>query len=446
MLTGDSRASSVVSTSTGDGSIQTGPSPTPLRAKDVAPSTTNASSISAPPLPPPPPPPPQLMLHNHARKPAPVKPTLTLQTQIQKTITRAPSFQVNPARSSSSQQASSPVTAHSDSRSGTPVPVQSPHNLRREPSSNSPVTRSHCRYHKISLLEDEGGPHIFFLVPGCSLVNRKLIKEEEIEDHGDATYEDSIRKVADIETLGINDYVIGVIRLLVGPDKEQEVYFLPKPGEERARQVTHTHRRSNLSRSNFTASSSSAGFSSPRASYANHNFVFSPSSSSVAAPVSAAGSSSTNRSQRPRKSRRDKEAEASLWSETSTDTDAEYSGSDHEHEFKKPKLVHSSEGAELPSQQSSSQTLSQAESASAGPGPRSSKLRAKASRKRALDRSAAEYKPGEDEDEGVSDEELPRPKKNRKNPLKRARNSEVDSNVPLKKTKTTRMVPHEFSH
>ncbi|KAK1234246.1 hypothetical protein PQX77_002553 [Marasmius sp. AFHP31] len=190
----DNRSSSVGS---GDG---TQPSPTPARLKDfVFPKPVLA----------------QPMLHNHSKK-GPMqhshRPPVTLQTQIQK---RSTSF-------------GSPIAGPSSQ----PPPTHHPAR-----SANSPVTRSNCRYHKISLPETENGPHIFFLVPGCSLTDRELIKEEEIEDHGDATSEDSARMVPDIEYLDINAYVIGIIRLLVGPDKEQEVYFLPRPGEERARKM-----------------------------------------------------------------------------------------------------------------------------------------------------------------------------------------------------------------
>ncbi|KAG7091085.1 hypothetical protein E1B28_010141 [Marasmius oreades] len=191
----DSRSSSVVS---GDGSAPTQPSPTPARLKEfVFPK----------------PAPVQPMLHNHSRKPLQHshRQPMSLQTQIQK---RSASFG-SPTSGPSSQ------------------PIQVPP-VR---SANSPVTRSNCRYHKISLPEIEDGPSIYFLVPGCSLTDRELIKEEEIIDHGDATSEDSERMVPDIESLDINAYVIGIIRLLVGPDKEQEVYFLPKPGEERARKL-----------------------------------------------------------------------------------------------------------------------------------------------------------------------------------------------------------------
>ncbi|KAH7875383.1 uncharacterized protein C8R40DRAFT_203124 [Lentinula edodes] len=441
-LTG-SRASSIVSTSTGDGSGQHNPSPTPHRVKDSSPSSTR---FAAPPLPPPPPPLPQLMFHNHSKnKAAPIRrPALSVQTELPRAVSRAPSLSQPLAVSSS--QAHSPDVGTPDSRSVTPAPSQSPHILRREPSSNSPVTRSHCRYHKISLPEEEdGGTHIFFLVPGCSLVDRKLIKEEEIVDHGDATYDDSIRKVADIETLGINEYVIGVIRMLVGPDKEHEVYFMPKPGEERARKVIH--RKSRL-RSSI---SSSASLHSPRTSISNINGnLLSPSSSSVA-PVSAAGSSSTNRSSKQwrRQHDREKEADSSLWSEAySTETDGEESDGEYKGPSKKPKLVHPTDVAET-SSQNSHKSLSQGstqlrESASAGPGPRN-----KTKRKRPLDPSAAEYKPHEDEGNESFDEALVKPKKNA---LKRARTSEPNPSTTSKeperkrKKKTLKMVPYGFHH
>ncbi|KAJ4483489.1 hypothetical protein J3R30DRAFT_3698323 [Lentinula aciculospora] len=449
ILTGGSRASSILSTSTGDGSAHTNPSPTPLRVKDL---TSSSARFSAPPLPPPPPPLPQLMLHNHAKKaPATIRrPTLTVDTELPRTIALSLPLS-QPTAAASSLQQRSPDEDTPSFRSGTPAP----HILRREPSSNSPVTRSHCRYHKISLPEEDENAHIFFLVPGCSLVNRKVIKDEDIIDHGDATYEDSIRKVADIATLGINEYVIGVIRMLVGPDKEHEVYFLPRPGEERSRKVIHRVRKSRLSRSSI---SSSAGLGSPRTSTSNINGnVFSPSSSSLA-PVSAAGSSSTNRSSRHRRRQhdREKEADSSLWSETySTETDSEnnedsdggYEGPGH----KKPKLMHPSVGLELSNQRffesSNPKQEHLGDSASAGPGPRT-----KAKRKRPLDPSAAEYKPEEDAgNESIGDEDIA---KSKKNALKRARTSEATlSTIPKeerhrkrKKAKTVKMVPYGFHH
>lgn len=100
--------------------------------------------------------------------------------------------------------------------------------------TSSPVTRSHCRYHRISLPREENGPRIWFLVPGCSLNDKELIEEEEIIDHGDATVEDSHRMIKDIESLNFHSDLIGILRQLVGLDilREQEVFYLPQPGEE----------------------------------------------------------------------------------------------------------------------------------------------------------------------------------------------------------------------
>ncbi|KAF8161273.1 hypothetical protein B0H34DRAFT_796084 [Crassisporium funariophilum] len=121
-------------------------------------------------------------------------------------------------------------------------PKAAPSPAHRPPaeSSNSPVTRSHCRYHRISLPKEEGGPRVCFLVPGCSLNDRELMEEEEIQDHGDATYQDSLRMIKDFEFLDFDVYLIGTLRQLVGLDilREQEVFYLPAPGEEIPRKAS----------------------------------------------------------------------------------------------------------------------------------------------------------------------------------------------------------------
>jgi hypothetical protein len=60
------------------------------------------------------------------------------------------------------------------------------------------------------------------------------MEEEEIEDHGDATVEDSYRMIKDLDSLGFHSDLIGILRQLVGLDilREQEVFYLPAPGEE----------------------------------------------------------------------------------------------------------------------------------------------------------------------------------------------------------------------
>ncbi|THH33070.1 hypothetical protein EUX98_g1156 [Antrodiella citrinella] len=99
--------------------------------------------------------------------------------------------------------------------------------------SSSPVTRSNCKFHKISIPLDEDEPRVFFVVPGCSLTNSELIEEEEIEDHGVATLADNARLVPNVEALDFNSYLIGVLRQLVGVDllREQEIFYLPQEGD-----------------------------------------------------------------------------------------------------------------------------------------------------------------------------------------------------------------------
>jgi hypothetical protein len=96
-------------------------------------------------------------------------------------------------------------------------------------TNDSPRTRSHCRFHKISLPRDERGTRVLFLVPGCSLTDRELMVEEDIQDHGDATIADSKQIVKDIESLGFSGDLIGILRQLVGVDllREHEVFYLP---------------------------------------------------------------------------------------------------------------------------------------------------------------------------------------------------------------------------
>ena len=164
-----------------------------------------------------------------------------------------------------------------------PPPPPTPVHVK---SSNSPVTRSHCRYHKISVPKEEGGPRVCFLVPGCSLNDKELMEDEEIEDHGDATHEDSLRMVKDVETLDFDAYLIGTLRQLVGLDilREQEVFYLPSPGEEVTRKVL---RRSGSERMGLARNTSTHDYS---------NFAGSPgystrSPASTRAPASVTGSS-----------------------------------------------------------------------------------------------------------------------------------------------------------
>ncbi|OCH89868.1 hypothetical protein OBBRIDRAFT_637818 [Obba rivulosa] len=99
---------------------------------------------------------------------------------------------------------------------------------------SSPVTRSHCRFHKVSIPREEDGPRIYFVIPGCSLGDAELMKEEEIIDHGPATMEDHARLISDIDDLALDPYVVAAMRQLAGVDllREGELYYLPQAGED----------------------------------------------------------------------------------------------------------------------------------------------------------------------------------------------------------------------
>ena len=118
-------------------------------------------------------------------------------------------------------------------KSPAPAPEPSTPSLKWSPSTNSPVTRSNCRFHKISLPSGEDGVRASFVVPGCSLGDGELMADNDIRDEGFSTHEDHQRMLPDVEMLDLSPYLIGVLRQLVGVDllrEQQEIFYLP--GEE----------------------------------------------------------------------------------------------------------------------------------------------------------------------------------------------------------------------
>ena len=113
--------------------------------------------------------------------------------------------------------------------------------------------------------------------------------EEEIEDHGDARNEDASRIIRDIESLSFDSNLIGILRQLVGLDilREQEVFYLPQPGEEVVRKMPNPPRKERSIKAKTTGESpalaSSPGYS---------GSIRSP--ASIRPPVSAADSTSTS--------------------------------------------------------------------------------------------------------------------------------------------------------
>lgn len=118
-----------------------------------------------------------------------------------------------------------------------PPPTYEPSSpsLRRAPSMNSPVTRSNCRFHKISLPRGEDRWRAYFVVPGCALGDGELMDGEDIRDEGFSTHEDHKRMLPNVETLELNPYLVGVLRQLVGVDllrEQQEIFYLPSEEEK----------------------------------------------------------------------------------------------------------------------------------------------------------------------------------------------------------------------
>ena len=110
------------------------------------------------------------------------------------------------------------------------VPTPGLSNVNRAaPNSSvtSHITRSQCRFHKISapgLTPDEV---VHFVVPYCSLSATDVMKEEGIIDCGLASDEDNRNKITDVSNL--DAALASVLRKLVGPDlmHEEVCGYLP---------------------------------------------------------------------------------------------------------------------------------------------------------------------------------------------------------------------------
>ncbi|KAG1746499.1 hypothetical protein EDB19DRAFT_1848713 [Suillus lakei] len=239
----------------------------------VSSAPSDSSSIQHPPIPPP-------LFHahgamHHRHRPTPLA-SVPVQTHNAKTASPEPSHYPEGQKNFSSVS----------------VPPRAPSsNVQRlAASTSSPVTRSNCRFHKVSLPKEEGGPRVCFVVPGCSLGDKELMDDEEIQDHGPATYEDYPRLVGNIEALDFNPYLVGILRQLVGVDliRENEVFFLLQPGEEA--QYKKKGRKSTAG-SKLSASLSQSATNSPQVSVASRR---SPVTSISRPPVSTAGSIATS--------------------------------------------------------------------------------------------------------------------------------------------------------
>ncbi|TCD64552.1 hypothetical protein EIP91_003909 [Steccherinum ochraceum] len=382
-----------------------------------------ALSVPAPPAPPPLPvlPLPFVhaggVLHHHHGK-APAQPRVVPPPKVdrpppkpayvQKQTSTAGPSQPNPPQQGPSQP---PTPTQMEPPTPTaPVPVHP--TVSSGHLSSTPVTRSNCRFHRISIPLDEDAPRVFFVVPGCSLTNAELIEEEEIEDHGVATLADNARLVPNVEALNFSEYLIGVLRCLVGVDllREHELYYLPQEGDNIGLKPK--------SPTKPKASASARGSASTRTS---RNLMQSPSKQ----VPKRAGSLSTVSSL----------ARTSLSSVGSASVAGSLSGVEESDAEDKPPRAkrRKAEKRKAPIASSESQSF-------------------RARRSKRLSTDAAAYKPEREDSDASSDED--KPKKSRagkkgQRGLKRARNSDVrqddheDGKAKAKKRKVTNEASQE---
>ncbi|EPQ55066.1 hypothetical protein GLOTRDRAFT_138766 [Gloeophyllum trabeum ATCC 11539] len=159
--------------------------------------------------------------HEHEPEPEPTQP-VQLGSRLPESLPPAPP--TSPVK----QESSPPATSEVDTAPPTPSLSR---RSRRNSQYSSPVTRSHCVYHIVSIPREENGPRVTFMVPGCALMNQDLVKEENIVDIREATTADERRAIQDVESLGFDDDLLVVLKALVSGE-QHSVFYLPSLGED----------------------------------------------------------------------------------------------------------------------------------------------------------------------------------------------------------------------
>lgn len=234
--------------------------------------------------------------------------------------------------------------------------------------------------------------------------------EEEIEDHGDATHSDHERMIGDIESLDFSVELIATLRLLCGVDliRENEVFYLPEPGE--------SHRRKRHGKSKSIAARSSLGSVSISA---NHDSPTSPRSAKTHKPTASSslaqnpGPGLDSASPLPDKNKED----MSFWDGELTDPEDVSST---------PKRVKKNAAVEEMNDSAQSQTRPPDNAATIViPSPARRKSDAKTVKNSGS--NAFVYIPQPEEEESSGDELVKRPLKSDGRGLKRTRTSDVHS-------------------
>lgn len=327
----------------------------------------------------------------------------------------------SPASSAGHYKATRPEQVKA--KSPTNIHEPSTPSLRRTPSVNSPVTRSNCRFHKISLPRGEDGGRAYFVVPGCSLGDGKLMDGQDIRDEGLSTHEDHKRLLPDVETLDLSPYLVGVLRQLVGVDllrEQQEIFYLPsedeKPKRRRHKGASKHFRQ--LQRQSISSGGPLAREHSPRLSEISQGHCTPRSGSIVSGSVREG---STVRSDDGESILSDNDGDAG---ETSTTKRPKFSAVE-----KNPPLASTFAGGDLAAVPEHSTLAEEEPTIRSKPAPRRSK-------RKTLNHDALAYKPSEDDIKDDEVEETKTKRSSARKPLKRSRTTEENStNTPRSKKK-----------
>ncbi|KAG8730095.1 hypothetical protein FRC11_007437, partial [Ceratobasidium sp. 423] len=120
-----------------------------------------------------------------------------------------------------------PVRKSSGSDQGGPAPwplrnLTHRHTRPEGSTTGSPMTRSNCRYHKISIPtgSDDDDPQVNFIVPACALRDQEVMKEQGIEDLGLSTPEEEHTRITNLAKLEPN--VVNKLQALIGASLSNE--------------------------------------------------------------------------------------------------------------------------------------------------------------------------------------------------------------------------------
>jgi hypothetical protein len=124
--------------------------------------------------------------------------------------------------------------------------VTSPAPLKSTAVTGSPITRSNCRFHKISIPvdDDNDGTKVNFVVPGCALGNQETMEEQGIEDCGPSTPEEEHIMVTNLEHL--EPALVNKLIILVGASlfNEGVCGYIEKPNVPKVSRSAPTRNKS----------------------------------------------------------------------------------------------------------------------------------------------------------------------------------------------------------